>query len=247
MYILKTLILTVVIAIGLYSSSVASDYENNIKSTALYNTLEQAHKTEGIAGVNKVINTTTINTNAVEIISLWSRNAYLNKKRNPRYGLIYADSLATIAKAMQDKNEKLYKQFMDTGSLMFFSSQLIAREDIARCKDKTAGVQYIMNWSSDYGRKFYDYVANYDLKQKHDFYKSVLSVSNSRDLSHEDLSACASGITAMSRSIDEGKCDHTTGECSGGEDYVTLIPMKYWAIEREKVQNNFKAFLEKPQ
>lgn len=245
MNIIKTFLLSAALSLTLNYTALASNYENNIQATPLYKSLEQARNNEGITGVNKIIQRTAIDAKAVEVISIWARNAYLNKKRNPRYGLMYADSLATIARSLQNKDEKLYKQFMDTGSLMFFSSQLIAREDIARCEDKTARANYIMNWSSDYGRKYYDYVANYNKQQRNEFYNAVISVSNSRDLSHKDLSACASGMKAMSRAIDEGKCDEATGACSGGEEFVTLIPMNAWATERQKVQSNFKDFIDK--
>jgi hypothetical protein len=222
----------------------ASEYENKIKSTPLYKSLENAKINGGIAAVNKLIDNLEISSNSLEILSLWARNAYHDKKRNPRYGLIYADALAIMAQSVKSKSEKHYAQFMDTGSLMFFSSQLIAREDVARCKDNSAGLNYIASWSNKASKSYIDHISTFDESQMEMFYKRVTAVSNSRDLAHKDKSACAGGMSAMSKALENDKCDKKTGACNGS-DYVELIPMKYWATKREDIQTGMYDYLMK--
>lgn len=243
---IRMILLLVSVAITLSFTSVktqaASNYENEIMATPLYKTLENARKTVGVKAVNKIIASTDVTPQNVEIVSLWARDAFKNKKRNPRYGLIYADSMATMATAFKSKNEKIYRQFMDTGLVVFFSSQLIAREDVARCTDKTAGQNYIANWSSDIGRLYVNYARdNYNKDQKNKLTQISINISNSRDLLYKDKSACASGIKAMEKAIENGKCDKN-GACNGTE-YVSLITMKDWMPIRHSIQKRLTDYL----
>ena len=235
-----------------------SPHEFELQSTELYTALSKAYEERAFLGVSKLVYSVEPTMANVEIVSLWLRDAYvLQPRKNPRFGLLYADTLQMMARAHKSKDEAGYRGLMETGVVAFYSSQLIAWEDLARCADRTAGLLYRQNWAGEVGSIYSGYFRSLDGEKQQELLRTVRSIAANRDVSEPDRSACASGIGAMRRALEAGRCDsfdpledvpiprlpHVDElakeyRCDGAE-FVTLIPDEEWRTRREEVRQAF--------
>jgi hypothetical protein len=119
-----------------------SDYEIAQHAKAYYIELDAAEAAGGQPAVNRLYAATTWDWEKLEAAALWFRDAYLHRPvHDPRHGLLYADILLGMARAVEH-HAKAHATYMESGAIAFHSSQLVAREDLARRAEKNVGLRY---------------------------------------------------------------------------------------------------------
>jgi hypothetical protein len=149
---------------------------------------------------------------------------------------------------------------MEVGTVAFYSSQMIAWEDLARCAEPTAGFLYRQNWSStgSLGSIYSAYLSSLDPEKRQELVETSPFVAANRDVSEPDRAACASGMEAMRKAHQAGRCEpipegspsHRSGLLGNqfacdAEVFATLIPDEEWHPRREEVRRTLgQRFLE---
>lgn len=244
------------------SSDVASTSARKIQSTELYRALSQADAERGFVGVNALMYGLELRTSNLEIAALWMHDHYkLIARKNPRIGRTYAEVLQLWASVLKDQahDETGYQQLMDTGVIAFYSSQMIAWEDLARCAEQTDGLVYRQNWSpaESPGSIYLAYLRSLDGDKRRELIDNASMVAAQRDATEPDRGACGSGMEAMRKAQAAGKCrrisedspahrrDLTPGTqlaCDAAE-FATLISDREWHPRREEVRRALRAQL----
>jgi len=215
---------------------------NEVTDTAIYQSLVKAEK-GGMKDVNKAMRDALADRSVekLNIVAVWARDAFFRPSRNPRYGLLYSDSLRMMADAAQQSGQDEARgALLETGTVTFFTSQLIAREDVARCEDKTAGARYLQNWSGDLQKLYVSYFETIGDDHKKKLLDAAIGFSNERDLEKADRAACASGMKAMNQAIENDECvkDAENNFSCNAEKYVTLISDDVWHQARKTIQDD---------
>ncbi len=229
-------VLTLFGLISITQFSYANEYEDKARLSSLYQQLEKA-RMNGMAELNKIIvNPTVLDGDNIHVLSVWAKDAYIHY-RDPRYGLIYSDALLNISQRYSDT-----KNLKDTAALMYFSSQLIVREDMNRCKF-TPSITLISQWSSN--DMYKSHFSNVDSKTQDYIFDRIIAFSNTRDLKEKKPYVCASSIQAVNKAIENGDCTKS-GACNSTQ-YVSLdadfIEDSKWQKKRIEIQNGLKEYL----
>lgn len=202
----------------------AADYEAGIKKTQLYSKLDKAWLEGDVSAVKAIVDGGAVKTTQdLETLALWLRNNYiLAIRRDARLGLLYAESLWNIAKPYKAAGKnKEFTTIMDTGALAFYSSQLIAFEDIARCADKGAGAAYSENWiKGDVAKSYGDYAQSLKEDPKIALWLRANILADERETSVPDKDAC----------VDNGDTKN-----------VKLLTDEQWTPLRKKINDVVKA------
>lgn len=234
------LLVLLLLAVLVPGAGFAADEGNQVNS-ALYEKLTLANENGGLPAIDKLIDEHGLNNfQDLNTLSIWLRDEYKKPQRNQRYGLMYADALYNMSKSFKDGGRPL----LDTGTFVFFSSELIARENVARCTDTTAVSAHLQQWGSDLKKTYYQHYLSMSPEDKEQTLKLIMDFTQSRDLSYKDKVACAVGIKAMSQAVEEGKCSKD-GSCDSSE-YVTFIEDEEWQKKRQEVRDALVKYLSSP-
>lgn len=202
----------------------AADYEAGIKKTQLYAKLDKAWLESDVSAVKAIVDGGAVKTpQDLETLALWLRNNYvLAIRRDARLGLLYAESLWSIAKPYKAAGkDKEFATIMDTGAMAFYSSQLIAFEDIARCANKGAGAAYSANWiKGDVVKAYNDYAQSLNEDPKIALWLRANILADERETSVADKDACVD-----------------TGDTTD----VKLVTDEQWKPLRKKINDVVKA------
>ncbi len=182
--------------------------EDPTRNSSLYQHLDAAELASGYTGVSEINYTLELTLDNVETIALWLRDAWIDRpKKNPRYGLMYSLSLQQLANFHRERDrEGVYRELMETSTLAFYSSQLIALEDLARCSDSTGGLVYRTNWSDERAEVISTYYASRSPADREQILSVLMNFAGNRDLGDPDRGACGSGIKAMRKAMEAGAC-----------------------------------------
>ncbi len=174
----------------------AAEYEDTLKSDPLYSFLTQTELESGIDGIKKAAVAIYENADetAFDVFNLWLRDAYYRENADPRYGLMYADTLHYRAMEWQFKDQDRYNRLMNDGAFAFFSSYLMALTDTGRCADVSAGQAYLNNWRP-FKDDFMRYSMSLSFSERGALQEKVMAFEEVRKNRAENAPACANAQT----------------------------------------------------
>ncbi|PZQ44475.1 MAG: hypothetical protein DI551_10100 [Micavibrio aeruginosavorus] len=242
---MKTVLLLLALFTGMAAFQPSAAHATQVQEAQpdLYANLSKAWRQRGVEGVKAILNSHQIETYAdQQTATTWLQNNYEMDRRNPRIGLLYADALYPLARDYKmARKESEYHHYMLAGLTAFLSSQLIAYEDIARCADKSVGAAYAQSWREGKTYETYKvYAASLSKEQRQSVWESVKKISDGRDKSEPDKTACAGGAEALAAAQMKGDCqstglDKTDMKCDE-EKYIEILNDDQWQALRLKVQ-----------
>lgn len=232
----------------------AQSYQKKAVETPLFKKLVLAKKNNGFAGVESVLQEMEKNADNINALSLFARDVYKTNPHEPRYGKLYADTLNAIMKIYELSGVQK-ESLMKTATMAFYSSQLTARENIARCEDRSAGQSYLMGWRSKRAKEMASFIQSLPKAEKDAHIKFILSFSAKRDLSKADREPCKDGIKYVQKAMDADKCvERSHAPINGktpkgknivcdGSDFVEFIDEAKWNEKRKAIQKSMAKFL----
>jgi hypothetical protein len=230
------------------------------EKTAFFQELEKAAKQDKSTAVKKLLDKKgRLSSEQINIFANWAKKAYVRDLNHPTYGLWYAQTLKTMSEGLKKHGKQdVSEELMKTASVMFISSELIARENISRCADKTAGQNYLMNWITPkppYRKELLNHFKGLDAASQKKGFGIIMMFAEKRKTNEKDYLSCNDGMEAIKKSMDGGKCvgkPHPTvngvtpkgmNYICDGRDYVRFIDDAEWQQKRVAIRKNMVSFL----
>lgn len=235
---------------GIAPAQAAKKYTDKEIETIIHEKMDKAWSTHRFDGVNQVVKATGMDTFIEQqSIALWAQKKYeLKYDRNARVGLLLADSLGGMAKAYaKGRREEEANKALASGALAFFSSQLIAYEDIARCADNSAGKAYAALWQKGGSYEQYKkFLAGLPEAERKKLWSESLQIASERNVGRPDKQICATGTDAIAKSQMDKQCMADPENCDPVQ-FVELIKDDVWQTRREQVRTLIGGRVEKGQ
>ncbi len=216
------------------------------QTEALYAKLDTAWRSGKDVAVRNLINGGEVhNFERRQVLANWAEKNYtFSVSRNPRMGLIYAETLALMGdEYARTRKDVDYYKTMINGLGVFLSSQLIAFENVARCADKSVGSSYISNWTQGAAYQTYkQFLERQSDADRNGVWARAKNLSDTRNLERKDRELCATGADAIARAQVADDCQNVKG---GGEtchavNHVEFVSDEAWNASRQKVQEAVK-------
>ena len=124
----------------------------------------------------------------------------------------------------------------------------------ARCAEARVGTRYLQNWRSELAGLYRGHLDSRPGAKRAQLVEIVFRTTRDRDTSEPDRAACGSGIEALKKAMEAGRCGADPNPpsevgnyvlCEGGE-FAELVSDPEWRPRRDAVREAFYESLAEP-